>query len=106
MAGRLRWLDENPCWPGDIAVGLMGPIIGSIVGLMAGNLMLEDDSKWLEGLILAQQAGWTMRRAERRSVCGGNSNEALARPLAAKIGVNNLSMKKSSILVIRYLDYL
>ncbi len=31
-----------------IAVGLMGPVIGSIVG----NLMLEDDSKWLEGLIL------------------------------------------------------
>jgi hypothetical protein len=28
-----------------IAVGLMGPVIGSIVGLMAGNLMLEDDSK-------------------------------------------------------------
>ncbi len=35
-----------------IAVGLMGPVIGSIVGLMAGNLMLENDSKWLEGLIL------------------------------------------------------
>ncbi len=35
-----------------IAVGLMGPVIGSIVGSMAGNLMLEDDSKWLEGLIL------------------------------------------------------
>ena len=28
-----------------IAVSLMGPIIGSIFGLMAGNLMLEDDSK-------------------------------------------------------------
>ena len=34
-----------------IAVGLMGPVIGLIVGRMAGNLMLEDDSKWLEGLI-------------------------------------------------------
>ena len=35
-----------------IAVGLMGPVIGLIVGSMVGNLMLEDDSKWLEGLIL------------------------------------------------------
>ncbi len=35
-----------------IAVGLMGPVIGLIVGSMAGNLMLEDDSKWLEGLML------------------------------------------------------
>jgi hypothetical protein len=47
-----------------------------------------------------------VRRAERRSVGGGDSDEALARPLAANIGVNNLSMKKSSILVTRYLDYL
>ena len=35
-----------------IALGLLGPIIGLIVGSMAGNLTLEDDSKWLEGLIL------------------------------------------------------
>jgi hypothetical protein len=42
-------------------------------------------------------------RAERRCVSGGDSDEALARSLAAKIGVNNLSMKKSSILVTRYL---
>ena len=35
-----------------IALGLLGPVIGLIVGSMAGNLMLEDDSKWLEGLIL------------------------------------------------------
>ncbi len=47
-----------------------------------------------------------MRRAERRSVGGGDSDEALARPLAAKIGVNNLSMKKSSIDGNQYLDYL
>ena len=51
-----------------------------------------------------------MQRAERKSIVvivgGGNSNEALARPLAAKIGLNNLSMKKSSMLVTRYLDYL
>ncbi len=47
-----------------------------------------------------------MRRAERRSIGGGDSNEDLAHLLAAKIGVNNLSMKKSSILVTRYLDYL
>jgi hypothetical protein len=40
-----------------IAVDLMGPVIGSIVGTMVGNLMLEDDSKWLEGLILGA-AGW------------------------------------------------
>jgi hypothetical protein len=31
------------------SVGLMGAIV---VGLMVGNLMLEDDSKWLDGLIL------------------------------------------------------
>jgi hypothetical protein len=37
--------------------GLVGSVIGSIVGSMAGNLMLEDDSKWLEGLILGA-AGW------------------------------------------------
>ena len=65
---------------------------------------MEDDSKWLEGLILGT-AGW-LDGAERRSIGGGDSNEALARPLAVKIGVNNLSMKKSSILVTRYLDYL
>jgi hypothetical protein len=35
-----------------IAVYLMGPVIGLIFGSMAGNLMLKDDSKWLEGLIL------------------------------------------------------
>ena len=35
-----------------IALGLLGPVIGLIVGPMAGNLTLEDDSKWLEGLIL------------------------------------------------------
>ena len=35
-----------------IALGLLGPIIGLTVGSMVGNLMLEDDSKWLEGLIL------------------------------------------------------
>jgi len=35
-----------------IALGLLGPVIGLIVGSMAGNLTLEDDSKWLEGLIL------------------------------------------------------
>ena len=48
-----------------------------------------------------------VQRAKRRSVGGGDSDEALTRrPLAAKIGVNNLSMKKISILVTRYLDYL
>ncbi len=31
------------------SVGLMGAIM---VGLIVGNLMLEDDSKWLDGLIL------------------------------------------------------
>ena len=35
-----------------IALGLLGPVIGLVVGSMAGNLTLEDDSKWLEGLIL------------------------------------------------------
>ena len=35
-----------------IALGLLGPVIGLILGSMAGNLTLEDDSKWLEGLIL------------------------------------------------------
>ena len=35
-----------------IALGLLGPVIGLIVGSMGGNLTLEDDSKWLEGLIL------------------------------------------------------
>ena len=35
-----------------IALGLLGPVIGLKVGSMVGNLMLEDDSKWLEGLIL------------------------------------------------------
>jgi uncharacterized membrane protein YeaQ/YmgE (transglycosylase-associated protein family) len=35
-----------------IALGLLWPVIGLIVGSMAGNLTLEDDSKWLEGLIL------------------------------------------------------
>ena len=35
-----------------------------------------------------------VRTAEHMSVGGGNSNEALARPLVAKIGLNNLSMKK------------
>ena len=35
-----------------IALGLLGPVIGLKVGSMVGNLMLQDDSKWLEGLIL------------------------------------------------------
>ena len=35
-----------------------------------------------------------------------DSNEALAHPLAANIGVKNLSMKKSSIGGNQYLDYL
>jgi hypothetical protein len=35
-----------------IVIGLMGPIVGSIVGVVAGNLMLEYYSKWLDGLIL------------------------------------------------------
>jgi hypothetical protein len=53
-----------------IALGLLGPVIGLKGGSMVGNLMLEDDSKWLEGLILgaagrfdgaesrAQERGW------------------------------------------------
>ena len=52
-----------------IAIGLMGPIIGLIVGSMVGNLMLEDDSKWLEGLILGaagQFDGAESRAQERR----------------------------------------
>jgi hypothetical protein len=52
-----------------IALGLLGPIIDLIVGSMAGNLMLEDDSKWLEGLILGaagQLDGAESRAQERR----------------------------------------
>jgi hypothetical protein len=47
---------------GVIVVGLMRAIassmrasvgsMGAVIGLMAGSLMLEDDSKWLDGLIL------------------------------------------------------
>ena len=48
-----------------IALGLLGPVIGLIVGSMAGNLMLEDDSKWLEGLILG--AAGRFDGAERRA---------------------------------------
>ena len=52
-----------------IALGLLGPVIGLIVGSMAGNLMLEDDSKWLEGLILGaagQFDGAESQAQERR----------------------------------------
>jgi hypothetical protein len=52
-----------------IALGLLGPVIGLIVGSMAGNLMLEDDSKWLEGLILGAAGridGAESRAQERR----------------------------------------
>ena len=35
-----------------IIISLMLPAVGLIVGLMVGNLKLEDDSKWLDGLIL------------------------------------------------------
>ncbi len=51
-----------------IAVGLMGPVIGLIVGRMAGNLMLEDDSKWLEGLILGA-AGWLDGAESQAQAC-------------------------------------
>ena len=37
------------------AIGLMRAIVGlmgAVVGLMVGSLMSEDDSKWLDGLIL------------------------------------------------------
>ncbi len=52
-----------------IALGLFGPIISLIVGSMVGNLMLEDNSKWLEGLILGaagQFNGAESRAQERR----------------------------------------
>ena len=52
-----------------IALGLLGPVIGLIVGSMAGNLTLEDDSKWLEGLILGVAGrfdGAESRAQERR----------------------------------------
>ncbi len=51
-----------------IALGLLGPVIGLKVGSMVGNLMLEDDSKWLEGLILgaAGRDGAESRAQERR----------------------------------------
>ena len=52
-----------------IALGLLGPIIGLKVGSVVSNLMLEDDSKWLEGLIWGT-AGWfdgaESRAQERR----------------------------------------
>jgi hypothetical protein len=57
------------------------------IGSMVGNLMLEDDSKWLEGLILGAAGrfdGAESRAQERRSVGGGDSDEALTRPLVAK----------------------
>ena len=37
-----------------IALGLLGPVIGLIAGSMAGTLTLEDDSKWLDGLMLGE----------------------------------------------------
>ena len=40
MAERLRWLDESPCRPGDSP------------WLVRAHQTLEDDLKWLEGLIL------------------------------------------------------
>ena len=46
-----------------------------------------------------------MRTVERMSVGGGDSNEAIAHPFAVKIGVNNLSMKKSSIGGSKYFDH-
>ncbi len=52
-----------------IALGLLGPVIGLIVGSLVGNLMLEDDSKWLEGLILGAAGrfdGAESRAQERR----------------------------------------
>jgi hypothetical protein len=66
-----------------IALGLLGPVIGLIVGSMAGNLMLEDDSKWLEGLILgaagrldgvesqAHEHRWGQERRGSRPPLGG-----------------------------------
>jgi hypothetical protein len=52
-----------------IALGLLRPAIGLKVGAMVGNLMLEDDSKWLEGLILGAAGrfdGAESRAQERR----------------------------------------
>ncbi len=66
-----------------IALGLLGPVIGLIVGSMVGNLMLEDDFKWLEGLILgaagqldgaesrAQERRWGRQRRGSRPPLGG-----------------------------------
>jgi hypothetical protein len=62
------------------SVGLMGAFVGgsmvaivgsmrSVVGSMVGSLMLEDDSKWLDGLIF----GGHLVRSRPVGQCGQSS---------------------------------
>ena len=66
------------------ALGSMGAIMGS-VGSHRGLDGEPSRARWEPSWARWEAVvGSMVRRAERRSVGGGNSDEALARPLAAK----------------------
>ena len=68
-----------------IALGLLGPIIGLIVGSMAGNLTLEDDSKWLEWLILGLAGRFDGAESQAQERRWGRQRQGTWLPMAGGI---------------------
>ena len=68
-----------------IALGLLGPIIGLIVGSMVGNLTLEDDSKWLEGLILGLEGRFDGAESQAQEHRWGRQRRGTWPPMAGGI---------------------
>ena len=68
-----------------IALGLLGPVIGLIVGSMAGNLTLEDDSKWLEGLILGVAGRFNGAESQAQERRWGRQRRGTWPPMAGGI---------------------
>jgi hypothetical protein len=71
-----------------IALGLLGPVIGLIVGSMAGNLTLEDDSKWLEGLILGLAGRFDGAESQAQERRWGRQRRGTWPPMAGGIKLN------------------
>jgi hypothetical protein len=68
-----------------IALGLLGPVIGLIVGSMAGNQTLEDDSKWLEGLILGVAGRFNGAESQAQERRWGRQRRGTWPPMAGGI---------------------
>ena len=68
-----------------IALGLLGPVIGLKVGSMVGNLMLEDDSKWLEGLILGAAGRFDGAESQAQERRWGRQRRGTWPPMAGGI---------------------